>query len=302
MSCDFQTTTHGKWILAGEHAVLRGHGALVFPLLDKKLTLQHSNSDAAAFRMDIQMIGRDPNDMNALLKQLLDYGLPLLGQTYANLKGHLLIQSTIPVGVGMGASAALCVALARWFVAQQWLSEPDEYRLARELENTFHGQSSGLDIAGVSTAAGVYFQNGSTASLTPTWSPKWQLTSCGQQGPTADCISKVQTIWGSTPDEAQQLDLQMQASVVAAKQALEQPYSPQSNQQLIQAMHQANDCFERWGLLTPNLHDHMQSLRQQGALAVKPTGSGGGGYVVSLWHEDVDTLALSAQTSEEITL
>lgn len=41
MSYDFQTTTHGKWILAGEHTVLRGHGALVFPILGKKLTLSY---------------------------------------------------------------------------------------------------------------------------------------------------------------------------------------------------------------------------------------------------------------------
>lgn len=34
MFCDFETTTHGKWILAGEHAVLRGFSALVFPVYE----------------------------------------------------------------------------------------------------------------------------------------------------------------------------------------------------------------------------------------------------------------------------
>ena len=43
MSSDFQTTTYGKWILAGEHAVIRGHGALVFPVHNKKLTLLTGN-------------------------------------------------------------------------------------------------------------------------------------------------------------------------------------------------------------------------------------------------------------------
>ncbi|MFI4919641.1 MAG: mevalonate kinase, partial [Legionellales bacterium] len=41
MFCDFETTTFGKWILAGEHAVVRGHEALVFPIKEKQLHLQY---------------------------------------------------------------------------------------------------------------------------------------------------------------------------------------------------------------------------------------------------------------------
>lgn len=42
MFYDFATTTYGKWILVGEHAVVRGHAALVFPIKGKKLTLSYS--------------------------------------------------------------------------------------------------------------------------------------------------------------------------------------------------------------------------------------------------------------------
>ena len=46
MFYDFETTTFGKWILAGEHAVVRGHEALVFPIKEKQLTLRYQAASA----------------------------------------------------------------------------------------------------------------------------------------------------------------------------------------------------------------------------------------------------------------
>lgn len=288
MLCDFQTTTHGKWILAGEHAVIRGHGALVFPLLEKHLVLDYchaSTHPSQGLLLDAHIADRNSEEMCALLKHLLEYGMQCINQSYAALQGHLRISSTIPVGVGMGASAALCVAVARWFTAQHWIKEHEQYGIARELEHVFHGQSSGLDIAGVSSSNGIYFQQGHTEPLKLTWSPKWRLSSCDQQGPTSECIHKVQQLWLNHPSEAEQLDVQMQHSVNTAKQALE-AHNPEKKHQidLAAAIHQAQNCFKRWGLITPALEQHMQTLYRQGALAVKPTGSGGGGYVMSLWE------------------
>lgn len=44
MSYDFSTTVHGKWILAGEHAVIRGNPAIVIPLPSFELTLHYLNN------------------------------------------------------------------------------------------------------------------------------------------------------------------------------------------------------------------------------------------------------------------
>ncbi|HVT63273.1 MAG TPA: mevalonate kinase [Legionellaceae bacterium] len=286
MLFDFQTTTHGKWILAGEHAVIRGHGALIFPLTDKTLHLNYrACTKSNDLILDAQIPERDSQDICHLLHRILKYGMELIHQSYTNLRGYLTISSTIPIGVGMGASAALCLALSRWFIAQQWIEPTQQFNMARELEHFFHGQSSGLDIAGVSSEHGIYFQRGDSIPLNPTWSPQWRLSSCGEQGPTSDCIQKVQKLWLEQPERAHQIDLQMQNCVDKAKQALE-AFQPQKTQQtlLIEAMQQANNCFEQWGLVTPVLKQHMHHLYEQGALAVKPTGSGGGGYVVSLWE------------------
>ena len=75
----------------------------------------------------------------------------------------------------------------------------------------------------------------------------------------------------------------MQTAVLNAKQALEQSYTPESQNCLIHTIQQAHDCFAEWGLLTPGLQQHIKDLYAKGALAAKPTGSGGGGYVLSFW-------------------
>lgn len=283
MSFEYHTSTHGKWILAGEHAVIRGHGALVFPLPEKTLHLHYIPSTSAPLRMHGCMLDHDANATQNLLQKVLEHGLKHVNRSLSTISGELYIESNIPVGVGMGASAALCVAITRWFISQQWLPAQDEFRIARELEHFFHGQSSGLDIIGVSSGSAMYFQNSQSIPLKLSWSPKWQLTFCGQQGPTADCVQSVQQLWKQFPNKGQALDQQMQTAVITAKQALEAPYSVDSQSKLIQAIQQAHLCFEEWGLLTPLLQQHIQDLHTQGALAAKPTGSGKGGYVVSFW-------------------
>ncbi len=56
----------------------------------------------------------------------------------SDLKGTLLLESSIPVGAGMGASAALCVALTRWLGYLKLRQEESEYyEFARNLENLF---------------------------------------------------------------------------------------------------------------------------------------------------------------------
>lgn len=296
MSYDVEITTHGKWILAGEHAVLRGHGALVFPIPDKTLCLRYRAST-----LPLMMMDNDPRDtaLSTVVSSLLRHGLSRLGLSMDGLTGELSIDNTIPVGFGMGASAALCVAIARWLAVLN-PDKIDPYHAAQQLEHYFHGKSSGLDIVGVAATTGVYFQQGQCTPIVQTWQPSWYLSSSGQTGLTADCIAQVQALWKRAPKRAAVIDEQMHASVLQAHHALSTD-SPDSVGLLADAIQLAADCFEQWGLVHPLLHQHMQLLRDYGALAVKVTGSGGGGYVLSLWSTPptelpIELIPLAEQT------
>ncbi|CAM3065770.1 mevalonate kinase [Legionella anisa] len=281
MFFDFETTTFGKWILAGEHAVVRGHPALVFPIKEKKLTLNYS-ADAPSLGADYT--GSSGADMQLLFWSVLEHGMQLLGRSLNQLGGYFHLHSTIPVGAGMGASAALCVAMSRWFCAQNMIELSQCNDFAKELEHLFHGKSSGLDVAGVATEVGLYFKEGTTIPLKQKIHPQFFLSSCKQIGITSHCIHQVQSLWAKNPVLAEQIDQQMVMAVEEARNALEKG-GEDAISFLAQAINKAADCFYQWKLVSESLQQHINRLIAAGALAVKPTGSGGGGFVLSLWDK-----------------
>lgn len=280
---DFHTETYGKWILAGEHAVLRGQGALVFPVFSKRLILEY-NASSDVLRADFYGLHHDL--LHLLFWSVLEHGVRLLNRELHEVKGYFSLTNHIPVGAGMGASAALCVAVSRWFLYQRWLDAQEAYPFAKALEDLFHGKSSGLDIRGVSAEGGIYFREGKASPLTQTWTPIFCLSFCGQQALTSSCIEKVEALWKKDALKAEAIDKDMASSVEKAKQALSM--APRlALPLLIDSMTLAKKCFESWGLTHETMQAHIHMLEKQGALAVKPTGSGGGGYMLSLWESEV---------------
>ena len=285
----FTTRTYAKWILAGEHAVLRGCPAIAFPLTNRALELRYVPGDKP---FQVHFSGTHGEELRLLFFGVIENALRKLSRTEP-LLGTFRVQNEIPVGTGLGASAALCGAIGRWCESQGWIEDDGVYEFSRQLEDLFHGESSGVDLAVSLSAAGVHFvRGGERRALKPAWWPKLYLSYCGARGMTSDCVNKVKAMFETDPPRARLLDERMHNAVLSCEAALLDPESGWET--LRSALAAAGECFAEWGLSSGDLGQHMADLRAAGASAVKPTGSGGGGFVLSLWREEPGLAGLIA--------
>jgi len=273
--------THGKVILAGEHGVVRGGEALVFPLRSRSLTLSWGPSPDGKYHVRSSLSPADPESpggspLGEPFREALNRALDLTRFTTPHRGYRVQIESDIPVRAGLGSSAALSVAVVR-FLAGEGASLAHPFALALELENIFHGKSSGIDVACVLSSVPIrYSRAAPPQDLRMAWRPRLFLLDTGLRSATKDCVMKVEAAGRKDLDE------RMGRAVAGAKSALQSEQSDRVTE-LAGALELAASCFEEWGLgPDPALR---QQLKLRGALAVKPTGSGGGGFLLTLWNQ-----------------
>lgn len=261
-----------KWILAGEHTVIRGGGAIAFPYFKKSMTLNYEPHEELKIKL------KNEAHKKAFIK-ILEISSEQLKIPFNEIKGIFSVTSNIPISAGLGSSAALCVSVAKFFKQNIIQNNLTLDLFAKTLENSFHCKSSGLDVAVIINEKPIFFRDMKVNVIAEKFHPNFKLTYSGRGQETRHCVNKVFDFFKTNPKEARLIEQKMNDAVASCANSLE------SNDLVLLAhgMNKAKECFFDWGICPDFQKKHIDQLINQGALAAKPIGGGGGGYVLSLW-------------------
>ncbi len=249
----------GKLILCGEHAVVYGHPALAFAV-DR-----HTEVALRPGPRRVRAAVDDPRLGRALDAARIPPGV------------EVHVRSTVPVGRGMGSSAALAVALVRAGAALRGeaLSADEAFARALPVERVFHGNPSGLDVAVAARGGFVAFRRGPPARIEPIearvpWSAV--VLDTGIAGDTAALVAAV----ASRRPGVDPLLARIGALSAQAREALADPAAlgeiATENHRLLAAI----------GVSHPEVERLVALAVGAGATGAKLSGAGGGGVVLAV--------------------
>ncbi|TNF24239.1 MAG: mevalonate kinase [Deltaproteobacteria bacterium] len=267
----------GKAILLGEHFVVHGAPALAVPVRGREVEVRVSpgpgewrvQGNALAYvRTMVEHLGLDPDGL------------------------ALTVGGTLPIGSGLGSSAALAVALVRALGVRD---TEEVRRLAHGLERLAHGRPSGVDDAVAAYGRPVWFEGGVVTPIeAPAALPLWIATT--PPGPSTKVAVASVARWGEAHPErfgrlldASRADTERGRELLAAG----------AWERLGALLDDAHVRLSEVGVSTPTLDAVCAAAREAGAWGAKLTGAGMGGAALVLAPNDLDLRAALVQAGAQ---
>ncbi len=301
-SSDVQAAAAGKVILLGEHAVVYGHHALAVPLPG---ALRAGVSEAGeGIRVCAPHWGLsktiDPRCRTGIdaavarICELLDIGIGPL---------TIDIDTRLPMGKGLGSSAAFAVAVTRALASYHGIDVDDARvnEIAFACEQLAHGTPSGIDNAIACYERMLLYRRSDELEMQTVAAPLSLPLVLGighTSASTETMVAGVAHRRRQSPTAFDSLFELMSALSLDATRAVERG----DFEHLGASMNVAHGLLNGIGVSTPELEEMVDVAREAGALGAKLTGAGGGGAIVALCPGAEDAVRSALQQGGYRTL
>ncbi|MFH7595710.1 mevalonate kinase [Streptomyces racemochromogenes] len=294
---------HAKAILLGEHAVVYGAPAVALPLPGLSCTASavlsgppghglrgYRHRDAAGATAGEEAGSRAPQALGYLVEKTVERFCP--GEVFGV---ELVLESGIPVGRGLGSSAACARAAVHALddLLRLRLSADDVFDLVQLAETRTHGRSSGIDALATGSIGPVLLASG-RVSVPRVAAPAWVVVAdSGESGSTREAVALVRDALRRRP--GRQASFVSRSATLTAR-ALEALGNGRLD--LVgPALTDTHRLLASLGLSTPALDRLVRAALGHGALGAKLSGGGMGGCVIAL----ADTPEAATGIAAELT-
>jgi mevalonate kinase len=270
----------GKVILLGEHSVVYGHPALAASI-PRYVTVDLL--PAAEVRLELPGGIQTPFPLvEAAAQMAREAGFP--GGFHARL------QSEIPLGSGLGSSAAVGVALAR--ALRPDCVPADAAALAMRIERVLHGAPSGVDPNACAYGGVIFFTRGDPPSVVPVRGHAFLVVALS--GIARGTHSTVMPLAERRRTDPRVEPLLGRLGAIAAEGRAQ--FERGDLRALGESFDAAHAALAELGVSCRQLDDTVAALRKAGALGAKLTGAGGGGAAIGLARDAADAGAIAERT------
>jgi mevalonate kinase len=291
-----QSVAPGKLILSGEHSVVYGNPALVMatnryvtttvqPQAASQITFHFPDLKGACnltFEKLIQVKNRLRENYQRFIENHLNIGDVLqepieLAQFVLSLlleaagitslkRMNINIQSDIPMGCGMGSSAAAILSMLSAIAHYLQISLSPElfFNLAQTAENIQHGHSSGLDLLSSMRGGCLYVKKDTISPRTPPALPLYIMNTGQPQVTTGDCVATVAPYFNQTD---------IGNDFAAVTDAMDQAFQCNKMSDVITAIRENHKLLNTIGVVPLKEQQMIADIEQKGG-AAKISGAG----------------------------
>jgi len=262
---------HGKVILLGDHAVVYGHPA-VAAALSRGVSAEAAEGVPGLTVPGMGLVARphDGTPAGAVLGAILDR------MGVSDVAVHL--ESDLPIGAGLGSSAAMAAAVAGAIARLRGLDDALARAGAEAAEVVAHGTPSGIDLGAAWSGEVGHFQRGAG------WRPlhlQHPLSLCvgltGRSRDTRIQVAAVRRLCEQTPFGARLVDLLGEVATAGEAALIEG-----RTRDLGRLFDVAQGLLAALGVSSAEIETLVHAARAAGAEGAKLTGAGGGGAVIAL--------------------